>query len=83
MQLVDIPKIDSAKIEDTNLVIITEGNELRYNVRELSERLEKASIKDLNVFRISPSGYGIHWPNLDEDISLTGLINKAQKNHGA
>ena len=26
------------------------------------------------TFEISPSGYGIHWPLLDEDISIDGLL---------
>jgi hypothetical protein len=25
-------------------------------------------------FEISPSGYGIHWPDVDEDLSIDGLI---------
>jgi hypothetical protein len=25
-------------------------------------------------FEISPSGYGIHWPDLDEDLSIDGMI---------
>src|SRR4051812_38396633 len=32
-------------------------------------RLTKATPKQLQNFEISPSGYGIHWPDLDEDIS--------------
>jgi len=27
---------------------------------------------------VSPSGYGIHWPELDEDLSIDGMI-KATK----
>ena len=27
-----------------------------------------------NLFEISPSGYGIHWPLLDEDLSIDGLL---------
>ena len=36
--------------------------------------LEKASDEERNNFEISPSGYGIHWPLLDEDISIDGLL---------
>jgi hypothetical protein len=25
-------------------------------------------------FEVSPAGYGIHWPDLDEDLSIDGLI---------
>lgn len=38
------------------------------------ERLKMAPIKQLQNFEISPSGYGIHWPELDEDISIRSFI---------
>ncbi len=37
-------------------------------------RLVSASLEDLRNFEISPSGYGVHWPNLDEDISIKSFI---------
>ena len=39
------------------------------------ERLSKASVKQLQNFEISPSGYGIHWPEMDEDISIRSFIS--------
>ncbi len=39
------------------------------------KRLQNASEKDLLNFEISPSGYGIHWPSLDEDVSIKSFIN--------
>jgi len=38
------------------------------------ERLRSAPEKHLNNFEISPSGYGIHWPDLDEDISIKAFV---------
>jgi hypothetical protein len=38
-------------------------------------RLRDASQDKLNNFEISPSGYGIHWPDLDEDISIKSFLN--------
>jgi hypothetical protein len=38
-------------------------------------KLLKSKLSDLKNFEISPSGYGIHWPALDEDISITAFIN--------
>jgi len=29
-------------------------------------------------FEVSPSGYGIHWPELDEDLSIDGMIKAAK-----
>jgi hypothetical protein len=26
-----------------------------------------------NNYILSPSGYGIHWPDIDEDLSIDGL----------
>ena len=28
--------------------------------------------------KVSPSGYGIHWPELDEDLSIDGMIKAAK-----
>jgi hypothetical protein len=36
--------------------------------------LSGASSKDLAGARISPSGDGLHWGDLDVDVSLTGLV---------
>ncbi len=37
--------------------------------------LSNASENQRQNFEISPGGYGIHWPDLDEDISIKSFIN--------
>ena len=37
-------------------------------------RLLRASADERAEVRISPSGRGLHWENLDEDISVEGLL---------
>lgn len=37
-------------------------------------RLLHASPEERAGVRISPSGYGLHWEKLDEDISVDGLL---------
>lgn len=39
-----------------------------------TQGLETASAKSLSVIRISPSGYGIHFPKLDVDLYLPALM---------
>lgn len=39
--------------------------------------LEGRSAEQLSEVRISPSGDGLHWDELDVDVSLTGLMAKA------
>jgi hypothetical protein len=29
-------------------------------------------------FQLSPWGYGIHWPEVDEDLSIDGMIKAAK-----
>ncbi len=62
--------ISNLKFENGFLVITIDGDPLK----KISPALEKASEEERNNFEISPSGYGIHWPLLDEDISIDGLL---------
>ena len=66
--------ISRLKFEDDFLEVVVDGETKRYHLREISPALEKASMQERNNFEISPSGYGIHWPSLDEDISIDGLL---------
>jgi len=38
------------------------------------KRLRKANLEQLNNYEILPDGYGITWPNLDEDISVKAFV---------
>ena len=40
-------------------------------------RLRHATAEQLNHWRIAGGGYGIHWPDLDEDLSTEGLLRGA------
>jgi hypothetical protein len=40
----------------------------------LAEGLEGASIEDLALIEISPSGLGLHWPRLDADLFVPALL---------
>lgn len=39
-----------------------------------SWRLQAATPKQRQHFEISPSGYGVHWPDVDEDLSGRGAL---------
>ncbi len=66
--------ISDFKFEDGFLVITIDGEQKRFQLKKISPVLEKASEEERNNFEISPSGYGIHWPLLDEDISIDGMF---------
>jgi len=42
-------------------------------------RLRNAGPKDWNVWELIGGGIGIHWPTLDEDLSVKGFLAGAEK----
>lgn len=40
-------------------------------------RLLHASQKDRDHWEVSGAGFGIHWPTIDEDLSVQGLLRGA------
>ena len=66
--------IQSLKFDGDIFILTIDGDEKIFHLNEVSPVLLKASEKERNTFEISPSGYGIHWPLLDEDISIDGLL---------
>jgi hypothetical protein len=44
---------------------------------EAVEGLQDATPEQLAAVRLSPSGDGLHWDDLDVDVSLTGLVSRA------
>lgn len=41
---------------------------------ELAQGLAGASAADLSVIEVSPMGTGLHWPRLDADLTVSGLL---------
>ncbi len=51
----------------------------KIKICDASNKLANASEQIRNDYKISPSGYGIHWKQLDEDLSINGLLRIANK----
>jgi len=61
----------SARFEDGFIVIsMQSGAQLRFPVSE-NPRLAKGTPSQLNNIELSP--FGLHWPDLDEDLSFRGI----------
>ena len=56
------------------MMLTIDGVGKTFLIKEISPALEKASPKERDAYEISPSGYGIHWPLIDEDLSIDGLL---------
>jgi Protein of unknown function (DUF2442) len=59
------------------LVLITETGPVSIRWEKCSERLARASSFERSRAELSPSGYGIHWPLLDEDLAVGPLLRQA------
>jgi hypothetical protein len=71
---IKLPAILSLKFEgDAMRVRLSDGRILIVPLAWYP-RLLSAKKKERNHFEISPSGYGIHWPDLDEDLSVYGFL---------
>jgi hypothetical protein len=59
------------------LVVILEGESVSIPWERCSERLARASLNERSLAVLSPSGYGIHWPLIDEDLAVGPLLKAA------
>ncbi len=66
--------VNEVRFENDLLILTIDGKKMHFKLSEISPVLEKASKREREIFEISPSGYGIHWPLLDEDLSIDGLL---------
>jgi hypothetical protein len=60
--------------EGETMCLTIDGRLHRFSLRTISKRLSEASRDERERFTISPSGYGIHWPLIDEDLSIDALL---------
>lgn len=66
--------VQNLVIAGTTMHLEVDGKKYEIDISKQSERLAKATQGQREKFEISPSGYGIHWPDIDEDLSIDGLI---------
>jgi len=67
-------RIENVSIEKGILSLMIDGDSIQHSLKAVSALLENATEEQQQEFEVSPSGYGIHWPLIDEDISIDGLL---------
>ncbi len=70
--------ISDISFVDDRMIISVDDREIDVAIAEISEKLLVASDMERSIYKISPSGYGVHCPLIDEDISVNELV-KNQK----
>ncbi|UBF24175.1 DUF2442 domain-containing protein [Kovacikia minuta CCNUW1] len=71
-------EVQNLTFEGQWMILTVDHQTYRLPIDQASSRLAQASDSDRNHYQVSPSGYGIHWTMLDEDLSINGLIRLAQ-----
>jgi hypothetical protein len=54
-------------------ILLSDKKEVRFPV-SLNAKLKTASQQQCGNIEIICNGTGLHWPELDEDLSVTGII---------
>lgn len=61
------------------MVLLVDGQTYNIDLPSISARLANAKDAVRHSYSVSPWGYGIHWPAIDEDLTIDGLIAAAQR----
>ena len=69
-----VHNIRKVAFSGNRLILTVDEIEHSIDIAKHSQKLSQASASERRHYIISPSGYGIHWPELDEDLSVDGLI---------
>ncbi len=66
--------VQNVAIEGAILGLRVDGKYYEIDITKVSNRLSRATPEQRANLEVSPAGYGIRWPDLDEDLSIDRLI---------
>ncbi len=69
-----LPKIVNVRVTDDTLSVDIEDGRTISVPLTWYPRLAYATPEERRHFYISGAGYGIHWPDVDEDIGIEGIL---------
>lgn len=75
--------ITDIKFEKDYLILMIDNQLFKLRLADISDKLAKATDQERKDFKISPSGYGIHWRLIDEDLSINGLLKADKTKHAS
>jgi hypothetical protein len=68
------PRVADVTVTDSALIVaLRDGREIKAPLAWFP-RLAAARSEDRAVWELSAAGHGIHWPRIDEDLSVEGLL---------
>ncbi len=74
LKMEQLNNIESIQFTTDTLLIEIDHIVHQLDLKVISNKLLNATEAERNNYTISPANYGIHWPMIDEDISLSFLL---------
>lgn len=76
-----IEPVTATAIETTRdeLILVVANRRVHIPWERCSQKLASATEMERSTAELSPGGYGIHWPLLDEDLSIGGLVRDQER----
>jgi hypothetical protein len=74
MQATDVTTASRIETRQEGLILFLGERRVLIPWEKCSPKLAKATETQRFTAELSPGGYGIHWPLLDEDLSVAGLL---------
>jgi len=71
-------KIEELTFDKNVMFLKVDGRTIEISLEKASTKLLTADSIQRELYKISPSGYGIHWPLIDEDLSIDYLMKIAK-----
>lgn len=70
--------IQNISFGQNSISLEIDGKTYELPLDKVSNKLKGASEFQRKFFKLSPSGYGIHWPLIDEDLSIDAILKMAK-----
>jgi len=77
-----IHRVEDVTFTRTCMLLTVDGKRYSCALEDVSDALARANELEREKYEVSPSGYGIHWPLVDEDLTVDGLIRVANPESG-
>ncbi len=72
--MISVHQIQKLGFKNDSLNIEIDGAFIQLPLDKISNKLKNATDIERAFYKISPSGYGIHWPLIDEDLSVEAIL---------
>lgn len=72
-------QVENLSITGNTLRMTVDGRPCKIDLASVSSRLAHATDTQRGNVEVSPSGYGLRWPEIDEDLAIDGLIGARDK----